>query len=97
MISERTRDALAARKKLGAVLGNRTNLAEAQAIGTAHTIESARRFAENVAPIIEQVRASGVTSLRGVAEVLNTRGVRTARGGRWQATQVSAILSRVAA
>jgi len=97
MISERTRDALAARKKQGAVLGNRTNLAEAQAIGTARTIDGARRFAENVVPVIQQVRAGGVTSLRGIAEVLNTRGVRTARGGRWHATQVSAILSRVAA
>jgi len=78
MISERTRDALAARKKQGAILGNRTNLAEAQAIDTARTIDGARRFAENVAPIIQQIRTSGVESLRGVAEVLNTRGVRTA-------------------
>src|SRR5271165_1982504 len=70
--------ALAARKKQGAILGNRTNLAEAQAIDTARTIDGARRFAENVAPIIQQIRTSGVESLRGVAEVLNTRGVRTA-------------------
>jgi DNA invertase Pin-like site-specific DNA recombinase len=38
MISERTRAALASRKRQGAVLGNRTNLAEAQALG-----ERARR------------------------------------------------------
>ena len=37
MISERTRAALAARKRQGARLGNRTNLAEAQALGAART------------------------------------------------------------
>ncbi|MBP0447268.1 recombinase family protein [Roseomonas sp. SSH11] len=94
MISERTRAALAARKRQGAVLGNRTNLAEAQRLGAARTAEEARRFAENVVPIIRQVQASGVTSLRGVAEVLNARGVRSSRGGRWAAQQVSDILAR---
>jgi len=94
MISERTRAALAVRKRQGALLGNRTNLAVAQAVGTARTAEGARRFAENVAPVIGQIRANGVASLRGIAAVLNTRGVRTARGGRWAATQVGAVLAR---
>jgi len=46
---------------------------------------------------IREIRASGVASLRGIADVLNKRGVRTARGGRWAATQVSAVLARAAA
>lgn len=94
MISERTRAALAARKRQGAKLGNPTNLVQAGLMGAANTAEGARRFAENVAPIIQQIRASGVTSLRGIARILNARGVRTARGGRWAATQVSAALAR---
>ncbi len=94
MVSERTRAALAARKRQGARLGNRTNLAEAQALGAARAAEAARRFAENVAPVIRQVQGSGVSSLRGIATVLNARGVRTARGGRWAATQVGAVLAR---
>ena len=97
MISERTRAALAVRKGQGALLGNRTNLAEAGATGAARTAESAQRFAENVAPVIRQIQVSGIFSLRGVAAVLNTRGVRTARGGRWAATQVQAVLSRAGA
>ena len=95
MVSERTRAALAARKRQGARLGNRTNLAEAQALGAARTGEAARRFAENAAPLIREVQNSGVSSLRGVAAALNARGVRTARGGRWAATQVGAVLARV--
>jgi DNA invertase Pin-like site-specific DNA recombinase len=94
MVSERTRAALAVRKARGARLGNRTNLADAQALGAARTAEAARRFAENTAPVIRQVQESGVASLRGVAAVLNARGVRTARGGRWAATQVAAVLAR---
>ena len=46
--------------------------------------------------VIPQARRSGVGSLRKVAAALNTRGVRTARGGRWQATQVGAVLARAA-
>ncbi len=94
MISERTRGALAVRKRQGAQLGNPTNLAEAGKLGAARTAMEARWFAENVAPIIRQVQASGVATLRGIAAVLDARGIRTARGGRWAATQVSAVLAR---
>lgn len=94
MISERTRAALAARKRQGAQLGNPTNRAEAGRTGAASTAKAAQRFAENVAPVIRQIRASGVTSLCAIAAVMNTRGVRTARGGQWAATQVGAVLAR---
>jgi len=97
MISERTRAALAVRKGQGALLGNRTNLAEAGTTGAARTAEGAQRFADNVVPIIKQIQVNGIVSLRGVAAVLNTRGVRTARGGRWAATQVQAVLARAGA
>ena len=94
MISERTRAALAARKRQGAKLGNPTNRAEAGGAGAARTAEAARCFAENVAPIIREIRASGVAGLRGIAAALNARGVRTTRGGRWAAMQVGAVLAR---
>ncbi len=97
MISEPTRAALQARKKQGALLGNRTNLADAQAKGSTRVAEDALRFAENVMPIIERIKASGIVSLRGTAEVLDARGIRTARGGKWEATQVGAVMRRMEA
>jgi len=50
--------------------------------------------ATDIMPIIEDIRASGVTSLKGIARVLNERGILTARGGIWQATSVSRLLAR---
>jgi hypothetical protein len=49
-----------------------------------------------VAPIIEQIRAQGVTSDAGIAEVLNARGVATARGARWHAQTVKNVRERAA-
>jgi hypothetical protein len=55
------------------------------------------RFAANVLPIVKQIRASGVTSLRAIAKALNARGVATARGGIWTPVQVTAVLRRASA
>jgi DNA invertase Pin-like site-specific DNA recombinase len=93
MISQRTRDALAAAKARGKVLGG-PNLAAAQAAGAASNKLAADKFAANVLPIIRQAQAAGATSLRAIADVLNARGVRTARGGIWAATQVRDIIRR---
>jgi len=38
--------------------------------------------------------ASGITTLKGIAAALNARGIATARGGQWDATQVRRILAR---
>ena len=96
LISERTRSALAARKAKGARLGNPTNAAEALAIGRRALADEADAFAANVLPIIGSLRASGVTDLRGLADALNRRGVRTARGGRWHVSNVRNLLRRSA-
>jgi hypothetical protein len=48
-----------------------------------------------VLPVIEQIKASGATSLRAIAKALNARGVPTARGGVWTPVQVTAALRRV--
>jgi len=95
MIASRTKAALAAAKARGTRLGN-PNIAAAQAKGTAGTKAKAAKFAANVLPIILPLKAKGA-SLRKIAEALNTRGIETARGGAWAATQVADILRRAEA
>jgi DNA invertase Pin-like site-specific DNA recombinase len=94
LIAERTRLALAQRKAQGALLGNRTNLAEAQA--KAHEINraTAEAVAANVLPIVRQIQAAGVRGLQNIANALNDRGVRTARGGAWHNSTVRNLLAR---
>jgi DNA invertase Pin-like site-specific DNA recombinase len=94
LISERTRVALAARKAQGVLLGNRTNLAQAQAKGRERGSEAADRHARNVLPIVRQMQTSGLTTLRQLAEALNTRGIRSARGGIWYTSTVRDLLVR---
>jgi DNA invertase Pin-like site-specific DNA recombinase len=95
LISERTRAALAARKAQGAKLGNRSNPAEAASRGRDVAIAEADRFAATVIPILEQLQRAGITSYRGIAQALTNRGVRTARGGTWQVSNVRNLLARV--
>ena len=91
-ISERKRSALAQRRRSVATLGNRSNAAEAAALGREVQKDEATSFAANILPIIETLRASGVRDLRGLASALNNRGVRTARGGRWHVSNVKNLV-----
>jgi DNA invertase Pin-like site-specific DNA recombinase len=100
MIAARTTAALAAAKDRGVRLGfANPNLAKVQrrasSAGVDRLVSDARRFAENVAPIVENIRASGVTSLRGIAMALNARGIPARRGGRWHASSVANLLKPV--
>ena len=94
LISERTRSALQARKAQGASLGNPSNAPEAAAIGRSVQTAAADRLAANIMPIIDSLRSAGVRDLRGLARALNTRGVRTARGGRWHVSNVKNLIDR---
>jgi DNA invertase Pin-like site-specific DNA recombinase len=94
MISERTVAALASRRSHGARLGNPVNANAAAAKGRATSLREADRFAATVIPIVQSIRQSGVTSLRGIAVALNNRGIRTARGGQWQVSNVRNVLAR---
>ena len=92
MISQRTKDALAAVKARGRKLGN-PNIGKAQEAAAKVRAANADAFAANVLPIIREIRATGA-SMRKTAEALNRRGIPSARGGTWAATQVSDILKR---
>jgi DNA invertase Pin-like site-specific DNA recombinase len=94
LIADRTRVALAQRKAQGVTLGNRTNLPEAAAKGAAANRTAADAFAANVLPVVRQIEASGIKGYRALAEALNARGIRTARGGEWHATTVRNLVTR---
>jgi hypothetical protein len=85
---------LARAKKRGTLLGNRTNLAEAAAKGTAAIRQQADTFAANLLPLIRQLQASGIRTVRALADELNARSVRTAHGGMWHKTTVHKLLTR---
>jgi hypothetical protein len=74
--------------------GQSAHTAEAAAKGRAASVRNAQRFAETVSPIVQAIQRSGVTSLRGIATTLNNRGVRTARGGRWQVSNVRNLIAK---
>jgi len=95
LISQRTRAALAAKKAQGVKLGNPR---AAETVGRAHAANrtAADQFAANVLPIVREIQASGLTTLREIAAALNARGVRTARGGQWHSTTVRNLLLRQA-
>ena len=95
LISARTKAALAAKKAQGAKLGN-PRVLEAAVKAREVVRADADRFAANILPIIDSIRAAGITSYAGIAEALNNRGIHTARGGRWHATSVRNIIVRLA-
>ena len=52
------------------------------------------RAANNITPVIAELRAGGAISLQDIAAGLNQRGITTARGGTWSARQVARVLAR---
>ena len=96
LIATRTKDALQKLKDKGVQLGNRTNLTEAGRNGAASTKTLADVFAANVRPLIREIEAAGKTKPGDIAEALNARGVRTARGGLWHVTTVRRLITRAA-
>jgi DNA invertase Pin-like site-specific DNA recombinase len=100
LISARTKSALAAAKARGAKLGGNRGaklLARAAAAGCAVIAARANERAADISPAISEIRAAGITSLRGIAVALNERGIPTARGCTWTGVQVSRILARLKA
>jgi DNA invertase Pin-like site-specific DNA recombinase len=93
LISGRTKSALAAAKARGAKLGN-PNIESARGYAVETIKADADRAASKVLPIIAEIRRSGATTLRAIAEALNARGIPTPRGGRWYAASVRNALAR---
>lgn len=99
MISQRTKDALAAAKRRGAKLGGKRpgqRLTRAmQRLGAIAVERAATARATDLAPIVKELQAAGATSLQAIADGLNDRRIPTAQGGQWSRTQVSRVLARI--
>jgi DNA invertase Pin-like site-specific DNA recombinase len=93
MISARTKAALQARKARGGRLGA-PDPTIGGAAGAARVKAQATAHADNVLPLIDSVRASGIESLAGIAAALNARGVKSARGGAWHPATVARVIAR---
>ena len=93
MISARTKAALAAARARGVTLGG-PDLSKARKRAVASIKALADQHADNVLPVIREVRRAGATSLRQIADALNARGISTPRGGRWYASSVRNALER---
>jgi DNA invertase Pin-like site-specific DNA recombinase len=96
LISVRTRDALRAARERGVALGGwRGGTVVDQRLGTDAASRAADEFAATLAPIVIPMRNTGL-SLRAIAEALQAKGIRTARGGStWTPTAVRNVLARV--
>jgi DNA invertase Pin-like site-specific DNA recombinase len=84
LISKRTKDALAAAKARGKVLGGyRGHKVDASARRLSLEVrkEKAARRADDLAPVIAELKAGGVISLNGIAKALGERGIPAAKGG----------------
>ena len=97
-ISARTKAALAAAKARGTPLGTPSNLANIE-LGVRRSAEVRRATAQNRAedlhPLIEQLRQSGLTTASALARELSARSIPAPRGGSWRAVQVLRLLRTI--
>ena len=98
-ISRRTKEALAAAKARGVKLGCPVGAKHLRKYGNAAGVEAikakADHRAEDLRPVLVELRKAGVTSNKGLARELNRRGILTPREGQWHPTSVSRLLARI--
>jgi DNA invertase Pin-like site-specific DNA recombinase len=100
-ISARTKAALAAAKargtRLGGFRGYKFSEADGRAAAAAKAAK-ARLTAAAILPVVRELQAAGIGSLRGIAHELTRRGIPTPCGaGAWQAVQVQRVIAAGAA
>ena len=100
-ISQRTTEALRAAKTMGTKLGNPNGAAALRRAGKGNkaavdTIKAkANAYAADLKPIIQDITASGIVSLAGIANELNARQIKTVRNGEWHKATVANLLARI--
>jgi DNA invertase Pin-like site-specific DNA recombinase len=98
LISERTKAALRVARERIATTGQR-NHPDVRRLGNPNGARALRgkQVGNKEAVAVADVRSSGITSVRAIADELNRRAILTARGGRWHATSIVRLLERIAA
>lgn len=91
MISQRTKDGLDAAKRRGVKMGNprwQGGMAKAQR----ERWVQMKEFRERMKPVVEEIRAAGVTTLVGIAQALNARGFKGLLGAAWRTETVRTLV-----
>jgi DNA invertase Pin-like site-specific DNA recombinase len=92
LISERTKSALKVVKARGVRLGTRDPERMVRIMVESNRQKS-EEFRSFIRPIIEQIRQTGVTTLKGVADCLNRRGIFTRTGkSQWFPSTVKTVI-----
>ena len=88
-ISQRTKQALAAAKARGVKLGEQAKAPENR------NGNRAEIFARTIEPFVREILRQGFTTYREIANTLNLKGIRSARGGKWSAASVYNLMQRL--
>jgi DNA invertase Pin-like site-specific DNA recombinase len=102
-ISARTKAALAAAKARGIKLGNPNGAAALRRAGKGNAASCATQRADaltrarDLSDVLEDVEQCGHSTLAAIADEMNRRGIKTARGGRWHPNSIARLRSRLAA
>lgn len=95
LISERTTNALAAKKARGETLGTPTP-ERGSKLGGEATKQAVQDWAEDLRPIVQDLQKYGCDTLKKVAQGLEARGATTFRGGnKWALSSVRNLLNRL--
>ncbi len=98
-ISQRTKAALSAAARRGVKLGGDRGVVptgKARALAAEAVQRRAAARASDLAPIIVELQAAGITSAEGIAASLMAKSIATPRGkSNWSTTQVGRLLARL--
>ena len=93
LISQRTRDGLAAARRRGIKLGN-PHPAKALQAARKVNVTLADDYAKAMMIIVQEIRDAHVVTLRGIAQCLNARGFQTPNGKAFQPQSVKNLVDR---
>lgn len=91
----RTREGIKRAKEQGKVFGNRTNLPHAQQLGAEANSRKFQDQCKELAPLVEEARASGARSMRAIADHLNGRGHRASSGRPWTGANLDRYVKEI--